>query len=42
MKLKKIIDLKKTNKTQLVFIKEITMAIKLIVSKHGGTQSSGK
>lgn len=38
----KIINLKRTNKTQLVFIKETTIVIKLIVSKYGWTQRSGK
>lgn len=38
----KIINLKRTNKTQLVFIKETKIVIKLIVSKYGWTQRSGK
>lgn len=38
----KIINLKRTNKTQLVFIKETTLAVKLIILKCGWTQRSGK
>lgn len=37
----KNIDLAGTNKTQLPFIKETAMAIELILSEDGWTQSSG-